>query len=123
MLTRRTLLRSTVSAAAIPALTCLAQPAPRRPNILFLLSDDHRADAIRALGNDQIQTPNLDALAGRGFAFERAYVMGSMSGAVCIPSRSMILTGRSLFRSPEQPPDNVPLWPQVLRERGYQTVG
>ena len=69
-----------------------------RPNVLFLLSDDHRPDGIRALGNPHLQTPALDRLVARGMSFRHAYTMGAMEGAVCLPSRSMIQTGRSLFR-------------------------
>ena len=72
----------------------------RRPNILFLLSDDHRSDGVAALGNPHIKTPALDRLVERGMSFNRAYVMGAMEGAVCMPSRCMIQTGRSLFRLP-----------------------
>jgi len=73
---------------------------PSRPNILFLLSDDHRADGGAALGNPHVKTPALDKLVERGMSFTHAYVMGAMEGAVCLPSRSMIQTGRSLFRLP-----------------------
>lgn len=69
-------------------------------NVLFLLSDDQRPDTIAALGNPEIKTPHLDKLAQSGVAFTNAYCMGSMSGAVCAPSRAMILTGRSLYRIP-----------------------
>ncbi len=71
-----------------------------RPNILFLLTDDQRADYVGALGNPQIKTPALDKLVERGMTFPRAYIMGANEGAVCMPSRSMIQTGRSLFRMP-----------------------
>lgn len=54
-----------------------------RPNILLILTDDQRADTIAALGNPMIKTPNLDRLAKRGLAFDRAYVQGSMQGALC----------------------------------------
>ncbi|WP_406697618.1 sulfatase-like hydrolase/transferase [Singulisphaera sp. Ch08] len=73
---------------------------PARPNVLFVVTDDQRADTIRALGNAEIETPVQDALVGRGFVFSNAYCQGSMSPAVCAPSRTMILTGKSLFRIP-----------------------
>ncbi len=62
--------------------------AKRRPNILFLFSDDQRADTIRALGNAHITTPNLDRLVNEGMTFNRAYCMGAQQGAVCVPSSS-----------------------------------
>ena len=67
------------------------------PNILFIFADDQRADTIAALGNAHIQTPNLDRLVRRGVAFNRAYMMGGMNAATCVPSRAMLLSGRSLF--------------------------
>jgi arylsulfatase A-like enzyme len=78
----------------------LAQPPPGRaprPNVLFLFTDDQRADTIHSLGNPLIQTPNLDRLAGRGFVFQNAYCMGGNQPAVCLPSRTMLMSGRSLF--------------------------
>jgi hypothetical protein len=73
-----------------------APPSPR-PNVLFVLTDDQRADTIHALGNAHIATPNLDLLAQSGFAFRNAYCMGSDRPAVCLPSRAMLLSGMSLF--------------------------
>jgi len=74
---------------------------PTRPNILFIFSDDHRPDCVGALGNPHIKTPTLDTLVERGVSFSRAYVMGSMEGAVCCPSRCMVATGRSFFHLPK----------------------
>ncbi len=74
--------------------------AAAKPNVIFVLADDQRFDTIAALGNKDIHTPNLDKLVGRGFHFTNAYCQGSMVPAVCAPSRTMILTGRSLFRIP-----------------------
>jgi len=93
-----------------------------RPNVLFLFSDDQRWDTIAALGNDEIKTPNLDALVRRGTAFTHAYCMGAMQGAVCVPSRAMLMTGRSLFRVPTNLLD-VPLWPRAMTAAGYATFG
>src|SRR5690349_19720674 len=86
----------------------VAQPSTTKrttghPNILFIFADDQRWDTIRALGNPDVQTPNLDRLVQRGFRFNNAYCMGSMIGAVCTPSRTMLITGRSLWRIPENP--------------------
>jgi arylsulfatase A-like enzyme len=92
----------------------------KRPNILFLLSDDQRPDTIGALGNSIIKTPHLDRLCARGTAFTNAHIMGGMNGAICIPSRAAILTGRTLFRCPEQPVD-VPVWPATFARAGYTT--
>lgn len=69
----------------------------KRPNILLLLTDDQRFDTIAALGNPAVHTPNFDRLVERGMAFENAYIMGGSSGAVCMPSRAMLHTSRTLY--------------------------
>jgi arylsulfatase A-like enzyme len=92
MISRRAFLPA---AAAAPYV--FAQRERRRPNILFLFADDMRHSTINALGAREVRTPNLDRLAGRGVAFTRAHIMGGTSGAVCMPSRAMLHTGRTLF--------------------------
>jgi len=98
-----------------------------QPNILHIHADDHRPDGLRALGNSTLQTPNLDTLVGRGMTFTRCYTMGSMIGAVCTPSRTMLLTGRSWQRIPKAPGalpnagDPATFLPRVLAAAGYQT--
>lgn len=64
-----------------------------RPNVLFLLTDDQTFNTIRALGNTEIHTPNMDRLVRRGVAFTQTHVMGGLNGAVSQPSRAMLLTG------------------------------
>jgi len=96
-----------------------------RPNILFVLTDDQRFDAIRALGNSDIRTPNLDTLVETGAVYRNAYIMGGTCPAVCMPSRNMLMTGRSLFRVGGEageliPPEHVTL-PELLRRNGYRT--
>jgi arylsulfatase A-like enzyme len=95
------------------------RPAPR-PNILILLTDDQRADTIAALGNPHIRTPNLDRLVRRGTAFTRAYCMGSLQGAVCVPSRAMLLSGRTLFHAKTDLAGQS-TWPESFRNAGYAT--
>ena len=92
------------------------------PNILFLFSDDQRADALGAYGNPYLETPHLDSLAKNGFNFGRAHIMGSHHGAVCAPSRAMLMSGRNLFRVYDNL-DTVRTFPQELREAGYITFG
>ncbi len=96
--------------------------AQTRPNILLILSDDQRADAVGASGNPYVHTPTLDALAHRGVTFTSAYCMGSHHGAVCAPSRAMLMSGRSLFRVYDTLA-GVPTLPQTLRDNGYLTFG
>ncbi|MCX6873473.1 MAG: sulfatase-like hydrolase/transferase [Verrucomicrobia bacterium] len=105
------------SPAMLPA---AAETSTGRPNILFLFADDQRADTIAALGNPVIQTPNLDRLVHRGLAFNRAYMQGGMTGATCVPSRAMLLSGRSLFRIDEKLLRDE-TWPLAFARAGYTT--
>ena len=70
----------------------------RKPNVLVIFTDDHRYTGVHALGEQPVRTPHLDTLANSGIAFTNAYLMGSFSGATCIPSRAMLHTGRHLFQ-------------------------
>jgi arylsulfatase A-like enzyme len=63
---------------------------PQRPNILFIMADDHAAHAIRCYGSKINQTPNLDRLAKQGMRFQNCFVVNS----ICAPSRACILTGK-----------------------------
>jgi len=107
-------------------LTCAAGVAQRsttgtpRPNILFLFADDLRPDGLGALGNDDVRTPHLDRVVGRGTRFAANYCMGSMHGAVCQPSRAMLMSGRTLWRVPMDL-EGVPTLPEVLGAAGYAT--
>lgn len=97
------------------------------PNILHIHADDHRPDGLHALGNPLLITPNLDALVERGITFTHCYTMGSMTGAVCTPSRTMLLTGRSWQRIPRasnaalNAADPSTFLPRVIKAAGYQT--
>ena len=102
----------------LPALAGAA--SPDRPNVLFFFCDDQQADTIAALGNKHIQTPNLDRLTQRGVAFRRAYMMGGMQGATCVPSRAMLLTGQSLFHIDEKLMRDE-TWPAAFGRAGYET--
>jgi choline-sulfatase len=99
-------------------------PAPR-PNFLFIIADDLTYRGIRALFDPQVSTPNLDRLAAKGCAFTHCFHQGSWTGAVCIASRTMLLTGLSTFQAePVEPSplcDFTPLWGQTLRAAGYHT--
>ena len=72
--------------------------AAQKPNILFLFADDQRADALGLGKNPYLQTPHIDALAAEGVHFENCYVMGGHHGAICAPSRAMLMSGKSLFQ-------------------------
>ncbi len=105
------------------AVAARAEPADsERPNVLFLLADDMRADSIAALGNPDVKTPHLDALVRTGHVFTNAYCLGANQPAVCTPSRNMLLSGRAYFRwqGPLAPADQ-PSLPRSFNERGYAT--
>ena len=124
--------------AALAALTVLLNaahgqdPPQRRPNVLLIVSDNQRPDTIAALGNKHIRTPNLDRLVREGFVFNNAYFMGSTTGATCLPSRTMLMTGRTLFRVPlrrlseeaeaANPVTGFPVLPRTLKNAGYATL-
>jgi arylsulfatase A-like enzyme len=97
-----------------------------RPNVVFLFADDQRFDTIRALGCEAIHTPNLDRLVRRGTAFTRAHIPCGTSGAVCMPSRAMVLTGRTLFHI-QGAGESIPLehttMGEAFRAAGYRTFG
>jgi arylsulfatase A-like enzyme len=97
-----------------------------RPNILFLFTDDQRFDTIHVLGNEQILTPTMDSLVARGTTFTNAYIMGGSCPAVCMPSRAMLMTGRTLYRLEEQGqgiPQEHTLLGETLQGTGYTTFG
>jgi arylsulfatase A-like enzyme len=97
-----------------------------RPNVVFFFTDDQRFDTIAALGNSQIHTPNLDRLAREGTTFTHAHIMGGSCPAVCMPSRAMLMTGRTLYHLEncgENIPDSHALMGETLRNAGYRTCG
>ncbi len=98
----------------------------KRPNILFFFTDDQRFDTIAALGNPEIKTPNIDELVKTGTTFTHAHIPGGSSPAVCMPSRAMLHTGRTLFhieREGQEIPKNHALMGEALRQSGYRTFG
>jgi arylsulfatase A-like enzyme len=120
-MSRSILLLLCAAVAAFP-LEAAGQPAPtRKPNILFLFADDMRADTIAAHGNPHIKTPNLDGLVRRGFSFRGNYNFGGNSGAVCVPSRAMLMSGKTWFNVDTQTLNGARLAPELLGEHGYVT--
>jgi arylsulfatase A-like enzyme len=104
---------------ALAALFAAPLRAADRPNVLFLFTDDQRPDAVAALGHPVLKTPNLDSLVNRGFVFRNAYCMGSTMGAVCNPSRHMMLSGMSLYRY--DPKKREGTFGHVMTKAGYET--
>ncbi|MDO8544104.1 MAG: sulfatase-like hydrolase/transferase [Opitutaceae bacterium] len=96
---------------------------PRRPNVLFIMTDQQRWDCVGANGNAIIQTPNMDRLAARGANFTHAFV----ASPVCVPSRISFFTGRYPHshrnRVNYTPLDRSEILLQArLKEAGYRTA-
>lgn len=95
-----------------------------RPNIIFILSDDHAYQAIGAYGNKLAKTPNIDRIAREGAIFSNMMVTNS----ICGPSRATLLTGKyshiNGYKTNGKIPFNVnqQLFPAILQQNGYQTA-
>jgi len=110
----------------LAACTPVKNRIPDKPNILFLLADDQRYNTIHELNCPEVATPNMDLLARQGLVFTHAHIMGGTCGAVCMPSRAMLLTSKSLFRLKDKGrsiPDQDIMFPEYLRKNGYTTFG
>lgn len=116
-----------ISVISIVFFGCLKLMAEsKKPNIILLFADDQRADTIGAHGNPHIQTPNLDKLSDSGFSFRKNYCAGSFSGAVCVASRAMLMTGRHWQQIPSRNKGSgwsaLPVLPRYLRDKAdYKT--
>lgn len=96
---------------------------PERPNILFIMSDDHAQQAISSYGGTLVQTPNIDRLAKEGAIFENSFVTNS----ICAPSRAVLLTGKyshlNGVRDNRDTFDGAQTtFPKLLRQAGYHTA-
>lgn len=99
----------------------LAQTKKR--NLVFILADDHRYDAMGCAGHPWLKTPNMDRLAKGGAYFENAFV----TTALCSPSRASILTGQyghshGVLDNITNLSPSLPTFPQVLQKSGYKTA-
>jgi arylsulfatase A-like enzyme len=95
----------------------------KRPNIIFILSDDHAYQAISAYGSRLAVTPNIDRIAREGAIFTRAMVTNS----ICGPSRATLLTGKYSHKNgytlnERKFNTDQPVFPMLMRENGYQTA-
>ena len=102
--------------------------AAEKPNIKFIYADDLAYDCVGAHGNQEVQTPHLDDLAKGGVVFSHAYNMGGWHGAVCVASRTMLNTGRFLWRAKKAEAAinreyvaEKKMWSQIMEANGYQT--
>lgn len=109
--------------------SCSKQIEETRPNFIFLFADDLSYNAIGHLGNSIIHTPHIDRLAQMGISFSNAYNMGGWGGAICVASRSMIISGLSLWDAHQKSKKWVDndstntdkTWMELLKKNGYQT--
>ncbi|QQE11581.1 sulfatase-like hydrolase/transferase [Planctomycetota bacterium] len=107
-----------------PVITEQSESTIAKPNILFLFADDQRPDSIAALGHTQTRTPNIDSLVSRGTTYTQNYCLGANAGAVSMPSRAMLNTGRSYFTLPNQRTlEGAPVLGELLQKNGYTTFG
>lgn len=125
MKTRRNFLKTSTSAllASLSGSQLLGESTQKHPNVIFIFSDDQRFDTISALGNPHIKTPNLDRLAKQSFVFRQAYNFGGNAGAVCVPARNMVMTGKTFFNFDAGIFDKGlgPTLPKQMKAAGYQT--
>jgi len=124
MLTRR----EAIGALAAPAF--LRGAAQQRPNILYIMTDDHAAAEMSCAGNRLIHTPNLDRIAAEGVRFTNAFCTNSL----CAPSRATCLTGTYSHvngvmgnsEAKDAPPEyirgQIPTYPELLKKAGYKTA-
>jgi arylsulfatase A-like enzyme len=130
MPTRREFLAASAAIAAAARHDANGQPAPTRPNILFILADDLGSGDLSCYGRPDYKTPVLDGLAARGIRLTQAYANSS----TCSPTRVALITGRYQGRlrvglwdplptgTPDGLPPEHPTLPSLLRSAGYRTA-
>ena len=109
-----------------PRSAALPPPRSQRPNIVFIMSDDHAVQAVSAYGHPISRlapTPNIDRIARNGVTFDNSFVTNSLCG----PSRAAMLTGKfghvnGFNQNGETFDGRQPTWPRALKEAGYQTA-
>ncbi|SHF01713.1 Sulfatase [Mariniphaga anaerophila] len=105
-------------------LSCKQKEEPsERPNILFIMTDDHSYQTISAYDNSLIETPNLDRIAEDGVIFANSFVGNS----ICAPSRATMLTGKHSHKNGQMTNSNTfdgtqVTFPKLLKDAGYQTA-
>ncbi|WP_237227794.1 sulfatase-like hydrolase/transferase [Rubinisphaera sp. JC750] len=139
MTTPRLLLLWTFALAVLPLSFANSSDAAdklQRPNILFVIVDDQSPFDLQVYNPDSaLETPTIDRLAAEGMVFDGAYQMGSWSGAVCTPSRHMVMSGRTVWHLPQKRnrgkhskeglvPDDLPQYTMgaVFNRAGFDTM-
>ncbi len=120
---RRTFLQLTALSSLLAGKWATAQGSGRKPNILFLFTDDHAVQSIGAYGSRINKTPNIDRLAREGTIFDRCFCCNS----ICAPSRASVLTGKhSHFNGLSTNLDTFEgrqtTFPKLLQKAGYNTA-
>lgn len=122
---RRTFLQSAAGAGVVSALGCSTRNARRdkRPNVVFVLTDDQRWDCLGVAGHPFLKTPNLDRIANEGARFRNAFVTTSL----CSPSRGSFLSGlyahsHGIINNFTDYPRDLPSFPRSLQAAGYNTA-
>ncbi|HTM48233.1 MAG TPA: sulfatase [Bryobacteraceae bacterium] len=122
--------RQSLKAVAGAALASSACSRPKsRPNILYIMTDDHVPGAMSCYGNRILQTPSLDRLANEGFRFNNCFVTNSL----CAPGRASVLTGclsniHHIYGNSEgrdaieKMTPGIPTYPKLLQQAGYRTA-
>ncbi|MGQ0836044.1 MAG: sulfatase family protein [Gammaproteobacteria bacterium] len=119
-----------IGLALSPWLGARASRARARPNVVFIMTDDHAQNALGIYGNRILKTPNLDRIGNEGLRFQEAFVTNSL----CLPSRATYLTGQyshshGMITNGEESGftgepklRNEETWPNLLRRAGYHTA-
>jgi len=104
-----------------------ASTQKKKPNVIFLFADDQSFKDVNALGNPEVQTPTMDSFSKNGTTFTHAYNMGGWNGAICLASRAMIISGRSLWRAQaiskefRSKQEIHKTWSKLMEGAGYET--
>ncbi|AWW29544.1 choline-sulfatase [Echinicola strongylocentroti] len=124
------LIGALATAGVILISACSQSPSQEeitQPNVLFVFADDLTFTALGGLEPNAVHTPNLNKLMAEGTSFTKAYNMGSWTGAVCTASRTMMISGRSVWEAQKfkenwkkgEKLDQT--WPRLMKEAGYET--
>jgi arylsulfatase A-like enzyme len=108
---------------ALFSLSCIAAVSAERPNVVFILTDDQRSDALSCMGHPHLQTPRIDQIAEEGVLFKNHFCTTSL----CSPSRASILGGlyahaHGVVNNFTDYPKDLPTFPRQLQSEGYSTA-
>jgi N-acetylglucosamine-6-sulfatase len=120
---RRVFLGTAAAGLTAAVAACRRQQPKRRPNIIFLITDDQRWDCLGCAGHPYLKTPNMDRIANEGVRFANAFVTDSL----CSPSRASFLSGlyahtHGVRNNFTEYPDSLPSYPKALKSAGYTTA-